>query len=273
MANGDSDAEEPEKIPSAPDFCLSIPLYRQFRFSPKGSHPLFSLEFFEGTMDCYCHGCGRHSVFASKKRDYYTHEGDYTDHIFALSFTCSRDSQHKLVFVFRGHQGKVEKIGQYPSLADLTTPDLQKYRPALGDDKYRELIRGVRLASHDVGIGAFTYLRRVFEYLIENAHTKAQVREDWDEALFQQSRMDERIQLLSSFLPEFLVENRALYRILSTGIHTLTEQECLEAFPVVLLGIELILDVELERMEREKKIEAARKVISLVARDLKQPKA
>lgn len=174
--------------------------------------------------------------------------------------------------MFRAHEGEVEKIGQHPSLGDLTGPDLQKYRPVLGDERYRELIRGVGLASHDIGIGAFVYLRRVFEHLIEGAHVKAQADSNWDEPLFQRSRMDEKIQQLSGHLPKFLVENRALYRILSTGIHALSEQECLEAFPDVMLGIELILDGELERMEREKKIETARKSISRKARDLKEPR-
>ncbi len=190
----------------------------------------------------------------------------------SLSFTCTRQWQHKLLFVFRAHEGEVEKIGQHPSLGDLAVPDIQKYRPVLGDKRYRELVRGIGLASHDVGIGAFIYLRRVFEHLIEGAHSKAQPEATWDEPLFQRSRMDEKIQSLSGFLPAFLVENRALYQILSTGIHALSEQECLRAFPVVRLGIELILDDELERFEREKKIALARKSISLTAQDLKQSK-
>ncbi len=267
-----SSVPRPDEIPSAADFCLKIPLYRKFRFSPKGNHPLFGLEFFEGTIDCHCLGCGRHSVFACEKRDYYAHEGDYEGHIFTLSFTCTRDSHHRLLFVFRAHKGEVEKIGQHPSLADLTGPDLQKYRPVLGDERYRELVRGVGLASHDIGIGAFVYLRRVFEHLVEGAHVKAQADASWDEPLFQRSRMEEKIQQLRGHLPKFLVENRALYRILGTGIHALSEQECLQAFPVVRLGIELILDDELERIEREKKVEAARKGISLTAQDLKGPK-
>jgi hypothetical protein len=131
-------------------------------------------------------------------------------------------------------------------------------------------VRGVGLASHDVGIGAFIYLRRVFEHLIESAHSKAIIKPGWDESVFEKARMDEKIQLLQDLLPTFLVENRVLYKILSSGVHELSEQECLKAFSAVKLGIELILDDELERHKREKKIEAAKKALNITAQEIKK---
>jgi len=151
----------------------------------------------------------------------------------------------------------------------LAAPDLRKYFPVLGEEKHAELVRGVMLASHDVGIGAFVYLRRVFEHLIEGAHKKAKGVRGWDESDFEKSRMEEKIQLLKAFLPPFLVEHRVLYKILSSGVHELSEQDCLGAFPAVKLGIELILDDELERHERQKKVEAAKKSLDLTAQAIK----
>jgi hypothetical protein len=270
MATTSSKTEVSEKIPSALDFCLNTPLYRKFGFE-KG-HQFFNIEYFEGTIDCHCHGCGRHSVFACDKREYQEHGAQYSNYVFVLSFKCTRNSGHRMLFVFRAHEGILEKIGQFPSLGDLAGPDLQKYRPVLTDERYSELVRGVGLASHDVGIGAFIYLRRVFENLIESAHSIAKLETGWDEPLFEKSRMDEKIQLLKDKLPTFLVENRVLYKILSSGVHELSEQECLKAFPAVKLGIELILDDELERHKREKKIEAAKKALNLTAQEIKQPK-
>jgi hypothetical protein len=271
MATTSSKTEVSEKIPSALDFCLNTPLYRKFGFA-RGNQ-FFNSEYFDGTIDCYCHACGRHSVFQSGKRGYEDHGEQYSNHVFALNFQCTRNPAHKMLFVFRAHEGKLEKIGQFPSLGDLAGFDLQKYRPVLTDERYSELVRGVGLASHDVGIGAFIYLRRVFENLIESAHSKAKPEKGWDETAFEKSRMDEKIQLLKEFLPAFLVENRVLYKILSSGVHELSEQDCLKAFPAVKLGIELILDDELERHKREKKIEEAKKALSLTAQGIKQPKA
>ncbi|MEZ4843255.1 MAG: hypothetical protein R3A43_03275 [Bacteroidia bacterium] len=81
--------------------------------------------------------------------------------------------------------------------------------------------------------------------------------------------MDEKIELLKSFLPNFLVKNKVLYGILSKGIHELKEQECLDIFPVVKLGVELILDEKLKQKEQEDKIKQAEQLIGKVATNLK----
>jgi hypothetical protein len=132
------------------------------------------------------------------------------------------------------------------------------------------LTRGVGLASHGVGVGAFVYLRRVFESLIDDAKGDASQQANWDEEAFRNARMDEKIRLLRDRLPTFLVENRNIYRIMSVGVHALSDQECLEAFPVVKIGIELILDEMLERKEREKKVAQASKSIASLATTLKK---
>jgi len=112
-------------------------------------------------------------------------------------------------------------------------------------------------------------LRRIFESLIHKAREEAAKEQDWDDQAFEKERMDEKILKLNNHLPQFLVENRSLYGIMSVGVHTLSESECLEAFPVVRVGIELILDEHLERYTREKKIAAATKGISALGATLK----
>ena len=76
--------------------------------------------------------------------------------------------------------------------------------------------------------------------------------------------MSEKILLLRDFLPAFLVQNREMYGILSKGVHDLTEQECLEYFPVAQKGIELILDDEMERLERKAKTADTQKAIDAI---------
>ena len=71
-------------------------------------------------------------------------------------------------------------------------------------------------------------------------------------------------------LPEFLVENKALYGILSNGIHELTEDECKEYFPTVKLGVELILDEKLEAKKKQDKIALAEESIASIKGDLKK---
>ncbi|MDO9052853.1 MAG: hypothetical protein Q7U37_02820 [Gallionella sp.] len=48
-------------------------------------------------------------------------------------------------------------------------------------------------------------------------------------------------------------------------IHELTEAECLTAFPVVKLGIEIILDAKIRALEEQKKLEKAALAIQHLA--------
>ena len=244
-------------LPSPPDFCLTTPLYQAFRFNNEEENPFFSLEHFDGTLDMHCPECGRHSVFRIARKADYAARSYFSNYVFSLPFMCSRDNAHRAMFLFLAHQGVLQKIGQTPSLADLAMPDLKKYRSVLGNERFRELTRGIGLATHGVGVGAFVYLRRIFESLIESAHEAAKSDIDWIEEDYNRSRMEDRISLLKNHLPDFLVKNRGLYGILSVGVHTLTEDECLAAFPAVRLAIELTLDDLLDAQEKQAKVASA----------------
>jgi len=56
--------------------------------------------------------------------------------------------------------------------------------------------------------------------------------------------------MLKAYLPPFLVANAALYRILSTGVHELREDECQAHFPVIREGIEYLLEIENQKREQ-----------------------
>lgn len=251
-----SSAQNPP-LPSVKDLCLSVPLYETFKFDNEKNNPFFAVEQYEGTLDFHCPECGRHSVFAAQKNNH--HENShYTNYICSLLFKCSRDKAHHVLFVFRAHKGVLQKIGQVPTLADLAIPYLRKYRQILGNERFQELSRAIGLTTHGVGVGAFVYLRRIFESLIQSARDTAATDAAWSEETYAKARMDEKIMLLKNHLPEFLVENRGLYGILSVGVHTLGETECLAAFPAVRHAIELILDDLLEQHDRQSKVKSAK---------------
>lgn len=145
------------------------------------------------------------------------------------------------------------KFGQYPSLADMAIGELGPLRKTLHADDARELARAIGLAAHGVGIGSFVYLRRVFEHLIQKRYQQFSTEIDADE--FQRARMVEKIALLRNHLPAFMVENRSIYGILSKGVHTLSDDICKEAFPLMRDSIMMILDedarAEEDRRRRE----------------------
>ena len=91
---------------------------------------------------------------------------------------------------------KLIKIGQYPSIGDILTPDIKKYRKVLSDEKLKEFHKAIGLKAHGVGIGSFAYLRRILEYLIEEAHQKAKKEEgtNWDEVKYEtKKRYNEKV--------------------------------------------------------------------------------
>lgn len=189
---------------------------------------------------------------------------------FEVRFFCPHDNSHKIRFVFNIFQEKIEKIGQFPTIADLHEYKIRQYKPLLGNERYKELAKGIGLTSHGVGIGAFVYLRRIFESLINEAHIEAQqISKRWNEKLFQKSKMEDKIQILKTYLPDYLVTNRKIYGILSKGIHELGEQECLEYFDVLKIGIEVILDQKLEKKRLEEKSKSINKAITDIHTKLK----
>lgn len=189
---------------------------------------------------------------------------------YSLEFYCSRNRDHRLLFFLKTEfslDGNIyiTKIGQFPSTADITNEDTKKYVKVLGRERSREFNKAIGLVSHGVGIGSFVYLRRIFENLIEEAHNEAQGETDWNEEEYLKARMNEKVGLLKSHLPEFLVQHKSLYSILSKGIHELSEEECLDMFPIVRSGIELILDEKIEQLEKAKKTAEARKSIEALS--------
>uniref|UniRef100_B8HLQ5 Uncharacterized protein n=1 Tax=Cyanothece sp. (strain PCC 7425 / ATCC 29141) TaxID=395961 RepID=B8HLQ5_CYAP4 len=260
-------------FPSLEEMCLNAGLYQAVEIHEERIEDFRKNIIRKGELDTYCVECGKDSHFKGDFKDLCqslargTSGGDplfsfIRDGYLHCEFTCARNRMHKMFFYFRLKDKLLLKIGQYPSVADLQLPGIKKYRNLLPKDDYLELAKAVGLNAHGVGIGSFVYLRRIFERLIEDAHAQAKQVSGWDEEAYLKSRIGEKIQLLMGYLPEFLVENKSIYGILSKGIHELGEDECKQVFPVVRTGIELILDEKIAQAEKEKKLKAASKQIA-----------
>ncbi|MBX2969976.1 MAG: hypothetical protein KF803_11445 [Cyclobacteriaceae bacterium] len=268
---------------------LETPLYKPTTFEP-GDLPFIYLFVYGGQkIDCHCVQCSKDSVFL-RNADYPTyHVGagitapadtyakfskvyggleHYANKTFNFEFHCTRNVNHKLFFTYYFTENSFIKIGQYPTIYDLSQQDLKKYRTVLTADKYTEFNRGIGLTTHGVGIGAFVYLRRVFEDLIYEAYAQAKVKDGLKDEDFFKLRMDEKISALKDYLPEFLVKNKVIYGILSKGVHELTDDECLSIFSPMKIGIELILDDKIEKKKKEEKIREAEKAIQQIGQGL-----
>lgn len=253
-------------------FHLEMPLYHDFDLSiGMVAEKVYECVSYYGTIDAYCIWCEKESVFDTKERMYETPYTGQTDLKAWLTngkgfdrvvHSCTRAEGHNYYAYYFKSGLFLTKIGQWPSAADFQIPQAGKYRKILGEEQYKEFIRGIGIAAHGVGIGSFVYLRRVFENLIEEAHAKAQTEnKDFSNEEYLKARMDDKIKMVKDHLPDFLVENRSLYAILSTGIHDLTEDECLQYFETVKIGIEQILDERIIQKEKADKATKAREAI------------
>ncbi|CVK17538.1 hypothetical protein [Sporomusa sphaeroides] len=239
-----------------------------------------------GSARAYCNECRNDSVFkiipylpkipGPTVLGYVAEEVDLSkfnsivrDKCITLVGECAANTDHTIVFNFHVTSTSLVKIGQYPSYTDLMRPTTSKYKKVLDTDKFKELNRAIGLASSEIGIGSFVYLRRVFEHILDTAHNEAKTSYGWNETDYQNKKVHEKIVCLKGFLPQFLVDNWTLYSILSKGIHELSEEECISYFPVVKSGIELILDELLSKEEQKRKLAEAQKAISQLHSQLK----
>src|SRR3989344_1658609 len=255
-------------LESPKTFHLEMPPYRSYDLLIGSvKEKIYELMTFSGTIDAYCIWCKKESVFKSSPTNRWVLgqwlrqiENDLQE----FGWYCAHNNDHHYrSYYFTAKDSNIlEKVGQFPSVADFQIPQAEKYRKILGEEQYKEFTRGIGIAAHGVGIGSFVYLRRVFENLIEEVHGKASAENaGFQNEKYLNSKTDEKIKMVKDYLPEFLVENRSLYAILSKGIHDLSEEECLQYFETVKIGIEQILDEKIIKKEKAEKAAKAREAI------------
>lgn len=275
-------------IPDIKTFFYETALYEQFEITKDNIVEAALILFGNQKFDGYCSQCDKESIMHVYGKNYNVVPGmidksalfnELKIGLITREAICGRND-HKIIvnIMIKANpsftEGKLspgwyfQKIGQLPSIADLTFPQLDRYKSILGK-KSREFHKAIGLYTHGIGIGSFVYLRRIFESIIEEAHQQAKQDSQWNEEAYNGCRVDERIEVLKNYLPPFLVKNRKIYGILSKGIHELTEETCLEYFPIVKTGITVILDEKIREKEKEEEIKRAEKEMSEIVAKLK----
>lgn len=183
--------------------------------------------------------------------------------LLVFKYMCAMDNSHHLDFVVLTDNDRFTKIGQYPSVADLSFPELDEYKKVLSAEDRKSMRRAIGLFASGIGVGSYVYLRRVLERLLMKA--KEDAGDVIDEQKFREARIKEKISLLKDYLPPMLTGNPAIYGILSKGIHELTEEECLTYFPVVKDCIYMIIDEWEDMRKRREKELSIKAAISQIA--------
>jgi hypothetical protein len=239
-------------FPGRQEFLFQSPLYESFKFSDDLKDAK-ALLYYASSIDGYCRYCKKLSTFRSdgpiasgaweqfQKSKYF----DST-----LTLTCARNSDHEIKFFLLVMDGVVQKVGQYPSFADIALDESKSYGNILTEDDKAELHKAIGLAAHGVGIGSFVYVRRIFERLIQKRFEEFKDVEKWVVEDFKNLRMTEKIDFLREHLPKFLVENKKIYGVLSLGIHELDEEECLQFFEIMKASTIIILEEDKKKKEQ-----------------------
>lgn len=267
--------EQIDLLPNIADFYVNTSLYTDYSIKQTDKEKVFDVIFNMDSIDCYCIDCNLQSVFRAEDNmpretvHLHGHHVPITDWrkwqvdllnsnlIYQKVYTCSRNSKHRLIFILQIQNGKLSKIGQSPALADIAEQDIKKYKKILGNIQYQEFSKAIGLYTHGIGVGSFVYLRRIIEnFIIIPVYEKCKVKEDWNDDVYQKSRVKDKIEILKDYLPDFLVSNPNIYSIISKGLHDLSEEECKEFFPVLKSCIEFVLtDLETKREIEQKRAE------------------
>lgn len=250
------------------DFIFDLPLYAQVKLSDN-PNILKDLCTYGISVDGY--NCIKNADSTFKLEDEIESNflGKYATKL--VRFVCQRynHSVYVLVFIDQIHD-IIEKVGQFPSVADIHIAQVKQYKKVLGESYIRDFTKAIGLAANGIGTGSFVYLRRVFEHLVTEIADETIKKGEIDKTQFETSKMDNKLKLLSSHLPDVITENKSLYGILSAGIHTLSEEDCLKFFSVVREVIELILDDREYERQREVKKKNAQNKLSVAVGEIKK---
>lgn len=194
-------------------------------------------------------------------------QSDYLTRIMHFSCVCAMQRSHHLDYITLADGNILRKIGQYPTVADLSFPKLDEVSRVTDKDSLGELRRAIGLYAHGIGVGSYVYLRRIFERIINQAKDEAE-KSGLSIPDFDRITMQDKIKALKNYLPDMISSNATIYSIVSKGIHELSEEDCKRYFPILRDSILLILKKWAQRRNEAEAEELLNKSINAINSEL-----
>lgn len=163
--------------------------------------------------------------------------------ISAFEFTCASCRKSKISILVEQTVTETTialmKFGELPRKALERDPVLQKFFSEDSDNFEKATV----CLANGYGIAAFAYYRRIIEnniYKLLDLLNEEIEATDHDQKLLEaiadlrkESAMSEKIKIANNALPKYLVPDGLnplgrLYQVLSDGVHSLSDQECLD---------------------------------------------
>lgn len=169
--------------------------------------------------------------------------------LFIQEYECCVNHNHKKYNVYHKCGKEIIKIGQYPSeVYNGNNEYLDKVKKICNNKEAKEIVKYIKTAlimdSYGYGIASLLYMRRAFEYLI--AISEGKNKNDNTGIT-----MKERIKG-NKYLPSVIKNNAKVYNIISEGIHSQTEEECMELFKIIKAGAIILISKTYAHVEEER---------------------
>ncbi|MGZ8251174.1 MAG: hypothetical protein ACXW1P_02415 [Methylophilaceae bacterium] len=253
------------------DWLLSLPLYTPVAIGSNASPTVRAILTYVAIVDFYCPACKKFTPFqgvlsletqnsmASElmaAKSFGVAAGFWTQKKFSKELSCTR-ANHKTIFHFQIEDGHLLKVGQYPSIADINFGEVLEFASALGEQRTHELNKAIELAGNGAGLGAYIYLKKIFESLLEDAHQIALSNKAWDEAGYLAANISNKVKILAPHLPSFILEHPEHYAMLDHGLDELTDAICLEQFNALKTAVLVITDERLAQLTRDLRVSQA----------------
>jgi hypothetical protein len=265
---------------------LYVPLKLQ---SDDPNSEIRALRLFTGKLDLYCPACKKESTFSvlrSTEAEKAARETQVEAAVspgsrgslrsrrfiwggqFWLGMVCARDAAHNIEYHVASlplgddKPEALQKYGQLPSMADIAMGDFARYSVVLDAAHIREYRQAAITGAHGYAVAACVYLRRVFDGVLASTRDDVMAvrgMAEWQE--YSEADTLGRIRLLGDALPSFLTEVPEVFRLLSHGLHELTEEEAAQELPMLDNAIQIILRQRVEAKERQQLSEETAKFI------------
>jgi len=254
------------------DWLLNLPLYSPVTIDSPTSPTVRAILTYVSIIDFYCPFCKKYTPFqgllSTETQNSIVSErmavkgfgvtaGFWQQKKFSKELACKR-AEHKVTFHFQIEDGKLLKVGQYPSIAEINFGEALDFAEALGEQRARDLNKAIELAGLGAGLGAYIYLKKVFLSLLEDAHQKAKLKKSsskhWDEACYSNAAISDKVKLLSLHMPSIIVQHPEYYAILDRNLDQLSDQECLNRFNPLKTAVLVIADERLAAITRSRRL-------------------
>ena len=224
------------------EFLENIPLYVWREFEKPAN--LIDLQIRE--IDAFCEKCEQSRPFQSFRstgggpsaKIQYLKTG--TSHLEFTCVSCKKSMrEYHVERIVDGATIRLQKYGELPKKQLERNPVLQRFL----EDDLENYEKAVVCLSHEYGVAAFAYFRRIVENNIDklldlvqedaqSSSTNTEITSALEE-LRKESPMSNKIKVANHALPEYLNPSGQnplgrLYKVLSEGVHEFSEEECLD---------------------------------------------